>query len=105
MMSLMSLFEIPFFAFCILLFLGREDFGLKGIAVAIVGWLALPYVFDLLGIAPSLLVSAQALVDVALVLIVFKGNPKLGDPATRATLRGKLLGRRDEQKPDESDPL
>ena len=100
-----KMYDIAFYGFWILLFLGREELGLKWIAVAIVGWLALPYVFSLLGIASTLLVTAQALIDVVLVLIVFKGDVKLGDPRTMETLRNRFLGRREVKKPDDSDPF
>jgi hypothetical protein len=59
-----------------LLFLGREELGLKGIAVAIAVWLGL-LTGSLLVDAPFLFMSAQALLDISLVLIVFRGDVTL----------------------------
>jgi len=65
-----------FAAFWALLYLGREELGFKGIVIAIVISLGL-MVGSVTIDAPSLFVSAQALLDVALLLIVFGGDVKI----------------------------
>ena len=69
--------NIPFLAFWILLFLGRDQLGLKGIAIAVGVWLAALLIFSVAGIQPALFVTVQALIDVVLVLIVYKGDVKI----------------------------
>lgn len=69
--------SIPFFAFWVLLFVGRDELGLKGIAIAIVVWFAVSGLFSVLPIPGSLLVTAQAVIDIVLVLIIFKGDVRL----------------------------
>lgn len=73
-----GMLDIPFFAFWILLFLGRHELGAKGIAIAIAVWAGMYLLFRLTGIQPALLVTGQALIDVVLVLIVFKGDVRIG---------------------------
>jgi hypothetical protein len=70
--------EIPFYAFWILLFWGRRELGAKGIAIAIAVWAGTHLIVPLTGIQPALGVTAQALIDVVLVLIVFKGDVRIG---------------------------
>ena len=70
------LLEMPFYAFWILLFLGHKKLGLRGIAIAIGVWAALYLVIQVLGMPAVLFVSAQALLDAGLVLIVFGGDVK-----------------------------
>jgi hypothetical protein len=65
-----------FAAFLVLLFLGREDLGLKGIAVATTIWLGLLAGCFLAG-SPILFMSAQALLDVGLLLVVFGGDIRI----------------------------
>lgn len=74
---MLSLLDIPFFAFWILLFLGREKLGLRGITIAVGVWGAVRLIFALTGIPPSLFGTAQAVIDIVLVLIVFGGDVKI----------------------------
>ena len=64
---------IPFLAFWILLFVGKDDLGLKGVVVCVAIWVALFLTFGYLDIAPYFVV-AQALLDIVLVLIIFGGD-------------------------------
>ena len=66
---------IPFILFLILLYIGREELGFKGIAISIFIWLLL--------LAGSFfaketflyyLVAANALLDIVLLLIIFGGD-------------------------------
>ena len=68
---------IPFLAFWVLLFLGREELQFKGIAIAIATWLLLLAGVVASGISPYWFVSAQAVVDIVLVLMVFGGDIKI----------------------------
>lgn len=73
-----GMLDIPFFAFWILLFVGRHELGPKGIAIAIAVWAGMYVLFHFSGIQPALLVTGQALIDVVLVLFVFKGDVRIG---------------------------
>ena len=59
----------PFILFWVLLYLGREELGLKGIIISILIWLGL-----LLGLMLSgmfyIFVSAESLQDIVLLLII-----------------------------------
>lgn len=65
-----------FVAFWVLLFLGREELGLKGIAIAIALWLAVVAGFYWAD-SPGLFMAAQAIMDVVLVFIVFGGDVRI----------------------------
>jgi hypothetical protein len=67
---------LPFLAFWVLLFVGREELGLKGIVVAVAIWIGLLVGCLLTGV-PVLFMSAQALLDVALILFVFRGDIRI----------------------------
>lgn len=64
-------------AFWVLLFVGREELGWKGIGVFValwsVGWLALRNVST----GPLWFQAVVAVLDVALVLIVFRGDVRI----------------------------
>lgn len=74
---MLGLLDIPFFAFWILLFLGREKLGLRGIAIAIGVWVVVRLIFAVMPIPPSLFVTALAVMDIVLVLIVFGGDVRI----------------------------
>lgn len=61
-----------------MLFLGRRELGAKGIAIAVAVWAGMYLLFRLTGMQPALLVTGQALIDTILVLIVFKGDVRIG---------------------------
>ena len=63
----------PFIGFWVLMHLGREELGIKGIIISILIWLGLLLGLSFLGL-PYLFVSAQALLDVVLLFIIFGGN-------------------------------
>lgn len=63
----------PFIVFWVLMYLGREELGLKGIVISIGVWLGLLIGSSFLGI-PYVFVSAEALLDVVLLFIIFGGN-------------------------------
>ena len=71
------MFDIPFFAFWVLLILGRKQLGVKGIAIFVAVWVAAYVVFIQLGFQPALYVTAQAIIDIVLVLVVFKGDMQI----------------------------
>jgi hypothetical protein len=68
---------IPFVLFWLLIFLGREDLGLKGGLIAVAIWAALLIGFFALGISPYFFVVAQVILDVILLLIIFGGDIKI----------------------------
>jgi hypothetical protein len=68
---------IPFILFWLLIYLGREDLGLKGIGISVMLWLGLLVGFFATGVSPLLFVTAQALLDVFLILKVFGGDIKI----------------------------
>jgi hypothetical protein len=67
---------VAFIAFWVLLFLGREELGFKGIILAIAVWAGL-LAGTLWGGVPLLFASAQAIIDIGLVLVVFGGDIKI----------------------------
>jgi len=68
---------IPFILFWVLIFLGREELGIKGGLIAVAIWAGLLIGFFALRISPYLFVSAQAIVDVVLIFIIFGGDIKI----------------------------
>jgi hypothetical protein len=71
------LLSIPLIALWVLLFLGRDKLGLKGIAIAITAWAVIWIGCSATGLAPSLYNSAVALLDVVLVLVVYRGDVRI----------------------------
>jgi hypothetical protein len=69
--------SLPFIAFWILMYLGRDELGLKGILISIAIWAAAFFGGIVLSISPYLFVSFQAIFDVILILIIFGGDIKL----------------------------
>jgi len=67
----------PFLIFWIVIFIGREELGFKGVAIAIGIWLALLLAFALTGISPYYFTAIQALIDIALLLIIFGGDIRI----------------------------
>ena len=63
----------PFILFWVLLYLGREALGLKGIIISILIWLGLLSGLMLSGMF-YIFVSAQSLLDIVLLLIIFGGD-------------------------------
>ena len=69
---------IPFLVFWVVLYLARDDLGVKGIAMAVAVWLALLAGILLTGISPLYFVAAQAALDVVLILKVFGEDITVG---------------------------
>ena len=63
----------PCIIFWVLMYLGREELGVKGIVISVLIWLGLLVGSSLVGI-PYLFVSAEALLDVILLFIIFGEN-------------------------------
>jgi hypothetical protein len=63
----------PFIVFWVLIYLGREELGLKGVIASILIWLGLLVGSSFLGI-PYFFASAEALLDIVLLFIIFGGN-------------------------------
>jgi hypothetical protein len=68
---------IPFVLFWVLIFLGRDELGLKGVLIAVGVWAALLVGFALFRASPYLFVAAQALLDVILLLVIFGGDIRI----------------------------
>ena len=68
---------LPFIAFWVLLFFSFDELGFKGVAIAVLIWLALLVGFALAGISAHWFVAAQAILDIGLILIVFGGDIKI----------------------------
>lgn len=63
---------IPFVLFWILIFLGREELGPKGIIISIVIWMVLLLgAIFVGGVSPYLFIAANALLDIVLLIIIF----------------------------------
>ncbi len=65
---------IPFALFWVLLYIGREELGCKGIAVSLATWLGLLVGCGLLGFHGHVFTAMQALLDIVLLLIIFGGD-------------------------------
>ena len=65
---------IPFILFWVLMFLGREELGWKGIVISILIWLVLLLLCVLFGFQSYTFVAIQAVVDIVLLLIIFGGD-------------------------------
>ncbi len=68
---------VPFILFWLLVFLGRDELGLKGVLIALGIWAAFLLGFAVFQASPYLFVAAQALVDVFLILIIFGGDIRI----------------------------
>ena len=65
---------VPFLIFWAIVFVARGELGWRGIATCIGIWLALLIGFIHAGISPYLFVTAQAMLDCNLILVIFKGD-------------------------------
>ncbi len=68
---------IPFILFWLLVFLGREDFGVKSGLIAVAIWAALLIGFCIFSISPYVFVAAQAMLDVVLIFVILGGDIKI----------------------------
>jgi len=63
--------------FPILLYLGREELGIKGILIFVGIWAALFVGLPAFGLPPYFSTVAQVLIDIILVIVVFGGDVKI----------------------------
>jgi hypothetical protein len=68
---------LPFVVFWILLFLGRDELGLKAVCICIAVWMILLICFMMLGISPYIFIALQSLFDIVLLIMVFGGDIKI----------------------------
>jgi hypothetical protein len=68
---------VPFIVFWILLFLGRDELGLKAVCICIAVWMILLIGFMMLGISPYIFITLQSLFDIVLLIMVFGGDIKI----------------------------
>lgn len=68
---------IPFVLFWVLVILARDELGTKGVLIAIGLWLILLIGFMTAGLSPYLFVTAQALLDIGLILVAFGGDIRI----------------------------
>lgn len=64
----------PFILFWVLVYLGRDELGLKGAGLCVLIWLALLAGCVVLAISPYVFVALQALFDIILLLVIFHGD-------------------------------
>ena len=72
--TLLAALCVPFVAFCALLLLARFELGSRGILIAIAAWIGMFVGCIILGLSLFYFLSAQAVLDIILVLIVFGGD-------------------------------
>ena len=63
----------PFFVFWVLMYLGREELGLKGTIISILMWLGLIVCYSSFG-PTYVFIAAQGLLDIVLAFIIFGGS-------------------------------
>ena len=68
---------IPFILFWVLIFLGGEELGFKGVVLAIAAWAAMLAGCMAAPLHPLYFVAAQAGLDIALILTIFGGDIKI----------------------------
>ena len=68
---------VPFIVFWILLFLGRDELGLKEVYICIAVWMILLIGFMMLGISPYIFIMLQSLFDIILLIRVLGGDFKI----------------------------
>ena len=68
---------LPFWVFWLLVFLARGELGLKGIALAVVVWVALLAGSLNTDMPAYVFVAAQALLDIFLILVIFGGDIRI----------------------------
>jgi len=68
---------IPFILFWILIFLAREELGLKGSLICIAIWAVFLICFIVIGISPYIFIALQSLFDIILLLMFFGGDIRI----------------------------
>ena len=65
---------VPFLMFWVLLFVGRQELQIKGIAICIAIWAALLTGCILIGLSPLWFLAAMSFLDIGLILYIFGGD-------------------------------
>ncbi len=65
---------VPLIVFWVLMILGRSELGWKGIAFCVILWLGLLLAFYYFGVSPYVFIGVQAMLDVILIIVIFKGD-------------------------------
>jgi len=65
---------IPFILFWVLIYLGRDELGFKGVIVNISIWLGLLLACMFSGLSSYIFIAVQSLLDIVLLLIIFGGD-------------------------------
>ena len=68
---------LPFFAFWVLVFIGKSELGFKGITFCIVLWIGLLLGFMMLSFPPYWFVGVQSLIDSILIIVIFGGDIRI----------------------------
>jgi hypothetical protein len=68
---------IPFILFWVLILLFREELGVKGLLISIIIWAGLLIGCATFKISPYLFVSAQAIYDIVLLIMLVGGNVRI----------------------------
>jgi len=64
--------------FWVIIIIGREELGLKGVITSIAIWFALLFGCRMLGLSVYSFIALQLFFDIILVLIIFGGDVKFG---------------------------
>jgi hypothetical protein len=68
---------IPFAAFWLLVFMGRDELGPKGVIFCITLWVVLLFGFMNLELPSYWFVAAQALIDAILIIVICGGDIRI----------------------------
>ena len=67
----------PLIVFAVLLWVGREDLGIKGISLCLLISIALVFGCGLLNLSPYISIALLALLDIVLILILLRGDIRI----------------------------
>jgi len=68
---------IPFAAFWLLVFMGRDELGLKGVLFCVALWIVLLVGFTILELLSYWFVAAQAIIDAILIVVICGGDIRI----------------------------
>lgn len=66
--------SIPMIAFWILMFLGRNELGWKGVVFCVLLWLGLLLALHFFGVSSYVFIGVQAILDAILIIVIFGGD-------------------------------
>lgn len=69
--------SLPFFIFWAIVIFARHELGWRGCLIAVAIWLGLLLGFAFLSLSPYIFVGVQALEDIILILVIFKGDIRI----------------------------